>query len=115
MVVTVTLPDELVKNLQTKATRQQLSLDQLVIGLLTTALKTETEFEPALDEVVAKIQATPPNPLSIRPATGSLAEALQTGPTDPDFDLETWRKQWAAIEAEMKTVTRLNDIAEVHG
>ncbi|MEW6402534.1 MAG: hypothetical protein AB1649_12095 [Chloroflexota bacterium] len=52
--------------------------------------------------MVERIKVTPPNPAAIRPATGSLAEALQNAPEDPDFDLETWTRQWAAIEAEMK-------------
>ena len=49
-----------------------------------------------------EIKAEPPNPAAIRPATGSLAEALQNAPEDPDFDLETWTRQWEAVEAEMK-------------
>jgi hypothetical protein len=47
-----------------------------------------------------------------RPATGLLAEALKNAPHDPDFDLETWTKEWAAVEAEIKAITRANDIAE---
>jgi hypothetical protein len=50
----------------------------------------------------------------IRPATGSLIEALKERQTDPDFDLEAWEQQWELFEAEMKTVTRANDIAEGH-
>ena len=52
------------------------------------------------------------------PATfvpGSLAEALQNAPHDPDFDLETWTRQWDAIEAEMKAIDRADDIAEGRG
>jgi hypothetical protein len=52
--------------------------------------------------VVAKIKAAPPNPAAIRPATSSLAEALRQAPSDPDFDLDTWTEEWAAIEAEQK-------------
>jgi cell pole-organizing protein PopZ len=88
------------------------SIDELVTGLLTDALETEADEFPTLEEVVAKIKATPPNPACIRPATGSLAEALQNAPHDSDFDLETWTRQWAEIEAEMKAITRANDIAE---
>jgi len=65
--------------------------------------------------VVAKIQATPPNPANIRPATGSLAEALQNAPDDPDFDLETWIREWSMIEYEMKAITHANSIAEGRG
>jgi hypothetical protein len=46
---------------------------------------------PTVAEVVARIQATPPNPVMITPPQGDLAEALRNGPTDPDFDLKTWK------------------------
>jgi prevent-host-death family protein len=71
--------------------------------------------DPELVALVERIKATPPNPAAIRPATGSLAEALQNAPEDPDFDLETWTRQWAAIEAEMKAIDRADDIAEGRG
>lgn len=65
--------------------------------------------------LVERIKATPPNPAAIRPAAGSLAEALQNAPEDPDFDLESWTQQWQAIEAEIKAVDRADDIAEGRG
>ncbi len=68
--------------------------------------------DPEMIALVEQIKAEPPNPAAIRPATGSLAEALQNAPEDPDFDLETWTRQWAAVEAEMKAIDRANDIAE---
>jgi prevent-host-death family protein len=71
--------------------------------------------DPELVALVERIKATPPNPAAIRPATGSLAEALQNAPEDPDFDLETWTRQWDAIEAEMKAIDRADDIAEGRG
>ena len=71
--------------------------------------------DPDLIALVERIKATPPNPAAIRPATGSLAEALQNAPQDPDFDLETWTQQWNAIEAEMKAIDRADDIAEGRG
>ncbi len=113
MPVTITLPDELAASLQTRAEAQQLSLDKLVAGILTKAFAAEPEDDfPTLEEVVAEIKATPPNPAAIRLATESLADLLENGPEDPDFDLETWAKQWNAIEAEMKARDRANDIAE---
>ena len=71
--------------------------------------------DPELVALVERIKATPPNPAAIRPATGSLAEALQNAPEDPDFDLATWTRQWNAIEAEMKAIDRADDIAEGRG
>ena len=61
---------------------------------------------PSLEEVVAEIRAIHPNPASLRPASGSLAEALRDAPDDPDFDLSVWNQEWAMVEAEMKMMSR---------
>ncbi len=62
--------------------------------------------DPEMIALVERIKATPPNPAAIHPATASLAELLQNAPEDPDFDLETWTRQWETIEAEMKAIAR---------
>lgn len=67
---------------------------------------------PTPEGVVARIQATPPNPRSIRAASGSLAAALRDAPPAPEFDLGAWQNEWAAVEAEIRATTRANDIAE---
>ena len=90
MSITITLPAEVEKGLQAKAEAQQVSLDELIVDILVQAVETEPDEDfPSLEEVVAEIKATPPNPASIRPARGSLAEALANSPEDPDFQLET--------------------------
>ncbi len=71
--------------------------------------------DPEMIALVEKIKAEPSNPNNIHPATGSLADLLQDAPEDPDFDLETWTRQWEAIETEMKAIDRANDIAEGRG
>lgn len=71
--------------------------------------------DPELIALVERIKATPPNPAMIHPATASLADLLQNAPEDPDFDLETWTRQWQAVEAEMKAIDRADDIAEGRG
>ena len=71
--------------------------------------------DPELAALVERIKATPPNPAAIHPATASLAELLQDASEDPDFDLESWTRQWAAIEAEIKAIDRADDIAEERG
>ena len=114
MAVTIILPDELETQLQRKAQVQQLSVEELALEILGQALETEKPF-PSPEEVVTKIQATPPNPHSIRPADGSLAEALRNAPNDPNFDLAAWNREWAAIEAEMQAITRANAMAEGRG
>lgn len=61
---------------------------------------------------MAKIRALPKSPPNVRPAKGSLVDALRNAPRDPKFDLDEWNRQWAMIEAEMKAITKTNDIAE---
>lgn len=71
--------------------------------------------DPDLIALAEWIEATPPNPAAIHPATASLADLLEDAPEDPDFDLERWTQQWAAVEAEMKAIDRADDIAERRG
>lgn len=101
MSVTITLPPELETQLQRKAQAQNRLVEELALDLLTEALEVEEDF-PTPEQVVARIQATPPNPHSIRPASGSLAEALRDAPNDPNFDLVLWEREWAAVEAEIQ-------------
>ncbi|MCZ7571402.1 MAG: Arc family DNA-binding protein [Ardenticatenaceae bacterium] len=111
MAITITLPEEIESKLQRRAETQHRSIEELALDILNDALQQE-ESVHSLDDVVARIQATPPNPRSIRTAQGSLAEALRSAPEDSDFDLATWKRDWAAVEAEMKAVTRTDDITE---
>ena len=101
MALEIELRDPLLKRLQRKAEESQLSVEQLVLNILTNATRThgveidtvepaviETEEDfPALEEVVAKINNTPPNPANFRPPTGSLAYHLRNAPDDPNFDV----------------------------
>lgn len=134
MTLTITLPEKIAEQLQRKAKERHLSAVEVAIDLLENALDEQADFHPALangktltaaaddeaetvfptpEEVVAKIKVLgPSDPRNIRPATGSLAQALRSIPSDPDFDFEEWNRQWAEVEAEMKAITRANDIAE---
>lgn len=113
MPMIVTLEDDLVAELKDRARRQQLSVETLVIRILTDAVASS---EPVTQrEVVTRMQSTPPNPAQFRPATADLADLLQAAPGDSCFDLETWKRQWSAVEAEMKAITRANDNAEGRG
>jgi hypothetical protein len=116
MSVTITIPDDLAGRLRNEARAQNRSVDELAAALLSGSLA-ETDAE--LEELIARIKATPPYPAAIRPATGSLAEALAAGLAaesgDEGFDPEEWQRRWAAVEQEMKAVTRANDIAEGRG
>jgi hypothetical protein len=116
MPIMITLPTDVEKGLQAKAEAQQVSLNELIVDILIQAVETELVDDfPTLEEVVAEIKATPPNPASIHPPTASLADLLREAPTDPNFDLEAWQQEWDKIEAEMKAITRANEIAEGRG
>lgn len=107
----ITLPDDIVRKLEAKANVYHIPLDDLVINLLNNALEKEQE-DVSLDQVVAEIGKTQPNPATFHPATQSLADALAYSLDDPTFDLEAWNREWAEAEAEMKAITHANSQAE---
>ena len=113
MAITITLEDDLVAELTDRAKRQQLSVEQLAVRILTEATAGSEPVTPR--EAVARIQATPPNPAQVRPGTANLADLLNGAPGDPCFDLESWKRQWSVVQAEMKAITRANDVAEGRG
>lgn len=113
MAITLMLEDDVVAELKDRAKRQQLSVEQLAARILTEAAASSERVMPR--EAVARIQATPPNPAQVRPATASLAELLNGAPGDPGFDLESWRRQWSVAEAELRAMTRANEVAEGRG
>lgn len=115
MVVTLELNQQVVKQFQEKAEAQAVSLEQLLVNILTAAADSppnDRTVQMTPEAVMAQVRALPPNPSSIIPAQGSLLEALQAGPEDPTFDLDTWNQQWTQVEAEMKALTTQNDIQE---
>ena len=112
MPLTVTLPDPLAFQLESRAKVQKVPLGQMIVDMLFNVIEREPTIDQTLEELIAEIKATPPNPASFRPATGSLLEALKDAPNEPEIDVESWNREWAAVEAEMKTITRLNDYAE---
>jgi len=109
MSLTITLPDRIAAKLRRKATATRLSVEELALNILGSALEAE-EAVYELENVAARIRATPPNPRSIRPAAGSLVEALRNAPEDPDFDLTTWNREWDAVERDIRAITIANDI-----
>jgi hypothetical protein len=111
MNVTITMPSEMERKLKRKAEKEHRPLEQVIVDLLAEALAMENAF-PSPEDIVARIQATPPNPGSVRPATGSLADALRNAPEDPDFDLATWNQAWTTVETELRAITRVNAATE---
>ncbi len=86
-------------------------LDSTSLGVLpnTTELKTP-------EEVVAHAQARPLDPAAVIAPCGSLLDVLQNPSyQNEEFDLDSWTKQWSAVENEMRAITRRNDVAEGRG
>ncbi len=67
-------------------------------------------------EVVARIQATPPNPAAIVLPTQTIAEVEAVWQANAaggiDIAPEEWDRLWAEFEQELKTYDRADDIAE---
>ena len=61
---------------------------------------------PTLEEIVAMIKATPPNPNAVHLPTKTAAELiaeLEADPPEPsDITPDEWDRLWAAFEAELK-------------
>ncbi len=124
MAITITLPDVLAAKLETEAQARNRPAEEVAVELLDQALAAEpneTEHFPlTLEEVVAKIKSLPPDPSLIRQPAGSLEDYLakslaKEAEENVEFDHEAWQRDWNAFEAELKAVTRANDIAEGRG
>ncbi len=111
MSVTITLPGNLEAALRSAAKARESSIEDLAAALLGNAIK--AALAPSPEDVVAEIRAA--GSATAHPAKGSLAEALRSAPDDPDFELETWRREWSAVEAEMTALSQANDLAEGRG
>jgi plasmid stability protein len=124
MTTTITLPESLARQLEQRASAQQLSVEALAIEYLTSALHDDQpealptplpplDEDPELLALVARIKAMPPNPASIIPARGNLAEVLRTmAQGEPDQEL---LDALDAAEQELRALDRANDIAEGRG
>ena len=109
MQVIITVPDDLESPVRREADAQHRTAEEVALDILRAALLDEW---PDLDQVVASIRATAPNPVALRPARGSLLAALADEPADDSFDLAAWQEAWAAVEAELAALTRADDRAE---
>jgi hypothetical protein len=110
MTITIDLPVSVEENLRDAAAFQHISPEELAAQIIGDAFQVEVFETP--EQVVERIKRLPRDPSNIRPATASLKELLENAPVDPDFDLETWQREWAKAEEEMKAITRANSIAE---
>ena len=125
---TITLPEQIAAQLQRRATDERLSVEALAIAYITNGLTrpapssvsastAERANDPELLALVARITALPPNPASIIPAKGDLAEVLRTleAVDDPAYDLAAEVAALDAAELELRVLDRANDIAEGRG
>ncbi|MEO7910420.1 MAG: hypothetical protein ABIV47_12300 [Roseiflexaceae bacterium] len=117
MTTTITLPDRLVEQLQQQASVRHRSVEALVIEYVEAALGDETTHEEdSLEALVARIKAMPPNPLSIIPAQGNLAEVLRSlEAMEDDADVEVESAALRAAEEQLRAIDQANDIAEGRG
>jgi hypothetical protein len=114
MTATITLPDRLVRQLQQQASAQQSSIEALVIAYIEAALTDEAADEEAsLEVLVERIKAIPPNPQSIIPAQGNLAEVLRAlEAVEEEVDIETESMALRAAEEELRLINHADEIAE---
>jgi hypothetical protein len=126
MTVTVTLSENIAERLQAHADEFHLSLDALVEKLLADALPVaETngfhgpandDDLPALEEVVTRIKATPPNPDAIHPATKSVDELIAdlqaNPPSDELLTFEEMWPHWQAFEQELKDMDQADAVRD---
>lgn len=112
MMITINVSDPLANQLRNQASSQHLTPEQLALRILEEALEARRERVSTLDRIVAEIKSTPRNPLALRPAEGSLQEALLNSPENPEFDLQAWERDWAVVEQEIRAISAANAHAE---
>lgn len=107
MSIMIRLNDHLEAQLQQRADAEHRSVEAVALDILHAAVAPEhSEERSSVESIVAKIRAATPDPQRIRPAQGSLADALHRAPAHNDFDLQQWNRDWAAVEAEMHAMNR---------
>lgn len=131
MAITITLSEALSERLQAHAAETHLSPHILVEELLADALPPvkangvtangmhvaqdpDDESHPTLEEVVALIKATPPNPDAIEYGNkvgdkAYLQYLLESPPTDT-LTFTEWEEQWAVFERELKELDQARAI-----
>lgn len=131
MQITLTLSEPIVARLQRQAAQLNVSLDDLALKLFSDTLVAEplAKLSPgaeqngqrdngfsSLQEVVARIQATPPNPAAIVLPTQTIAEVEAVWQANAaggiDIAPEEWDRLWAEFEQELKSNDRADDVAE---
>lgn len=131
MQITLTLPELVAARLEQQATQLNVSLSDLALKLFSDGLVIDPieRVSPgetqngqgenglsSLQEVVARIQATPFNPAAVVLPTQSIeeVEAIWQANSSGEADIspEEWDRLWAGFEQELKSNDRADDIAE---
>ncbi|HMN29351.1 MAG TPA: hypothetical protein PKE45_14470 [Caldilineaceae bacterium] len=127
MEITLTLPAAMVERLERQAEQLRVTVADLASNLLSNGLVGEgfanqTELNrppeelPSLTEVVARIQALPPNPAALIPATITIDDVVAhwqaNPPTEDDLTPAAWDQLWAAFEQELKIIDHADNLAE---
>ncbi|MFP4439212.1 MAG: hypothetical protein ACLFVO_18380 [Chloroflexaceae bacterium] len=124
MSTTITLPEHIARRLQQRAIAQQqtpeaLAIELIALGLGETAtgdVTAATDADPELSALVARIAATPPDPDSVIPARGDLADLLRSlEAMEYASDPVAERAALQEAEAELDALNRADDMAEGRG
>jgi len=110
---------------------QDLSLQEQLklLEWLVRTIRTQTIFEEDsvgtvqvdngntdLQETVARIKASPPNPAMVIQPTMTIEEVTTIweadSPTDEDISPDEWDRLWIKFESDLKATDRANDIEE---
>lgn len=139
MQITLTLPASVAVRLEQQATQLNVSLDDLALKLFSDFVLSLSKYglgaEPvaklsrsaaqngqrendlsSLQEVVARIQATPPNPAAVVLPTQTIEDVEAVWQANAvggsDIAPDEWDRIWAGFEQELKSSDRADDIAE---
>lgn len=114
MATLITLPDELSELLKPQAANQHMALDVYVIDLLRRLSEqpAATVYIEPIESLLARIKALPPSTPKTYPGVKSTTQALARFVEDATFDAAAWDRNWAAVEAEMKTISRVDRMGE---
>lgn len=129
MTTSITLPEHLARRLQQQAKVDRLSVEALAVAYIEAGFMeneppaaeqpaSEPEEDAELLALVERITAMPPNPASIIPAKGNLAEVLRSlEAMEPEegYDLEAEIAALDAAEMKLRAMNRAGDIAEGRG
>ncbi len=114
MATVITLPDELSERLMPQAAEKHMALDVYVIDVLRRLSDQPASMiyvEP-IEVIVARIKALPPATPITYPGVDTPTHALARFIDDAAFDAVAWDRQWAAVETEIKAMSRTDRLAE---